>query len=92
MKIITIAERLQGAGMEERVAKEMALTLGEVAVKEDLIALKKELKEYVDLRFEVVNQRFDNMDRSFNFLKWLIVISTGTIGILMTALGIILSL
>ena len=74
---ITIAEHLQEAGMEEKVAKavakEVAVNHGEVATKEDLVTLKGEfkesmvvLKEYVDQRFtsadEKIDQRFTSAD------------------------------
>ena len=71
---ITIAEHLQEAGMEERVAKavakEVAVNHGEVATKEDLVTLKRELKrelkegmvvlkEYVDQRFTSADEKAD---------------------------------
>ena len=77
---ITIAEHLEEAGMEERVAKavakEVAVNRGEVATKEDLVTLKGELKEYIDqrfasadekadLRFAAVDQRFVGVDQRF---------------------------
>ena len=56
---ITIAEHLQEAGMEERVAKavakEVAVNRGEVATKEDLVTLK----EYVDQRFTSADEKTD---------------------------------
>ena len=78
---ITIAEHLQEAGMEEKVAKavakEVAVNHGEVATKEDLVTLKGEfkegmvvLKEYVDQRFtsadEKIDQRFTSADEKID--------------------------
>ena len=118
---ISIADRLQRAGMEEAiakaVAKEVLVGRGDLATKEDLDALKvyighietslksemdirfdnvyqrfDTMEEKTDIRFESVDKRFDGMDRSFNFLKWLIVISIGSMGIILSALMIFLQL
>ena len=44
MDMITMVERLHEAGMEEKVAKVLARKLEEVATKEDLGAVKVEIK------------------------------------------------
>ena len=78
--------------MEEKVAKVLARKLEEVATKQDLGAVKVEikaefknnmgtLKEYVDLRF-------DSMDRSLNLLKWLIGLGFFVLTVLISVLGL----
>ena len=81
--------------MEEKVAKVLARKLGEVATKEDLVAVKMEFKkdmgtfkEYVDLRFDGVDRRFDSMDRSLNLLKWLIGLGFIVLTVLISVLGL----
>ena len=67
---ITIAEHLQEAGMEEKVAKavakEVAVNHGEVATKEDLVTLKGEFKEGMVVLKEYVDQRFTSADEKID--------------------------